>query len=67
VAWVGGKFISNSRSPLFDKTKERKEEKHRALIEQRNDVVKRLENLRGVLTTEKLTIIFGKTEDNKTE
>jgi len=25
VTWVGGKFISNSRTPLFDKTKERKE------------------------------------------
>jgi len=65
VAWVGGKFISNLRTPLFDKTKERKEEKQRALIEQMNDVVNRLENLWGVLTTEKLTIICGKTEDNE--
>jgi hypothetical protein len=35
------------------------------LIEQMNDVVNRLENLWGVLTIEKLTIICGKTEDNE--
>jgi hypothetical protein len=38
VTWVGGKFISNSRTPLFDKTKERKEEKQRMKRKETEDI-----------------------------
>jgi hypothetical protein len=39
VTWVGGKFISNSCTPLFDKTKKKeKKEKQRMKRKETEDI-----------------------------